>query len=90
MSGHRALAAAVILRAIKDTHGAAGPGLTKSVRRGHYESARAFLDPGNADFRLYCDALDLDPVALYEAIRRRGRNLVALAGRGLEASAVEA
>lgn len=85
--GYRALAAAVITRAIKDAHGhAGGPGVAKATRQSRYRSAKAFLDPENEQFRLYCDMLDLEPEALYDAIRRNGRSFVSLAREPREAS----
>lgn len=64
---YRALASAVILRAIKDVH-ERGPG---SVR----ECARSFLSPNDEMFNVYCGLLGYDPRATVQAIRRRGKNV---------------
>lgn len=66
---YRALAAAVLLLAVKDAH---------MVRRGPDVSAtaRAFLDPGDEMFRVYCGLLGYDQVATAEAARRNGRAVV--------------
>ena len=67
---YRALAAAVLLLAVRDAH---------MVRRGGANvraAARAFLDPGDEMFRVYCGLLGYDQVATAEAARRNGRAVV--------------
>jgi hypothetical protein len=73
--GHRALAAAVLIRAIKDGHGAIDGGVVGRQKRIEVRrDARAFLKHENEVFQLMCDCIDLDPVALSEAIKTRGAN----------------
>lgn len=62
----RAIAAAVLLRAVKDAYGSSVPACYR-------QSAQRFLHPENPEYHLYCDALDLDPQALLEAVKRNGR-----------------
>jgi hypothetical protein len=63
-SPYRALAAAVLMRAIKDAYGQA----PKGVR----EEARRFLRPHNAVLVDYCEGLDLDPEAFCAAVHENG------------------
>lgn len=71
-NGERSLAASVILRAIKDAYGRMDMPVTKQQRQTHAATARAFLRPDNPDLAFYCAILDLDPVALCEAVEKNG------------------
>lgn len=64
MSGTRALASAVLMRAIRDLYGAVPASATASARR--------FLRPTSPTLQFYCDGLDLEPEALLSAIRKNG------------------
>lgn len=82
MSGYRALAAAVITRAVKDANGSLdGPALGREKRTAIRLDAIAFRQPANEMFQLWCGVLDMDPAALSEAIKRRGANFTRTAGR---------
>lgn len=61
---HRALVAAVLIRAIRDAHG--------SVPTGHRRSAVAFLRLGNVELEGFCDLIDLDPSAFLLAVDTNG------------------
>ena len=80
--GYRRLAAAVIIRAIKDANGHLGNELEpKSNRRTIAQDAREFLRADNAMFQTYCDGIDLEPTALLAAIRRNGAEFAMQASR---------
>lgn len=63
-SSYRALAAAVLMRAIKDAYGQA--------RKGVREEALRFLRPHNEVLVGYCEGLDLDPEAFCAAVHENG------------------
>lgn len=68
---YRALAAAVLMRAIHDAYGKA-----RGAPKGTREEARRFLRPHNETLRAYCDGLDLDPVAFCRAVHENGPDWV--------------
>lgn len=75
--GYRALAAAVIIRAVKDAYGSIDdPASGRAKRAAIRQEAREFLRPGNEMFDVLCDGLDLDPAATSQAIKLRGRLVV--------------
>ena len=71
--GFRALAAAVLVRAIKDAHFQTDDKLTKKERASIRGCARDFMRPENELFRVYCGLLDYDPDAVAEGVKRNGR-----------------
>lgn len=69
---YRGLAAAVVLRAIKDAHGQSNDVMGRTRKRKVRDEARRFLSARNPNFAFLCDGLDLDPVALVEAVKTNG------------------
>lgn len=75
---YRALAARVLMLAIRDAHGvvvrAGGKTRAASARRAASIKAEAlgFLDPDNPVLAAYCDGLDFDPEAFCDAARTNG------------------
>jgi stage V sporulation protein SpoVS len=81
--GYRALAAAVLVRAIKDAHGQTDGAL--SIRQGveFQQCARGFLRPNDEMLKVYCGLLDYNPVAVAEGAKQRGRSVVRQARRAM-------
>lgn len=71
-SGYRALAAAVLIRAVRDAHGDLSTTQSGDVRKRIVQDACAFLDPENERLAFFCDAIDIEPASFIEAVKKRG------------------
>jgi len=79
--GVQALAAAVMLRAIKDVNFRLEGPMPKHERRTLAGDARAFLSTDDEGFQFWCDVLDAEPAPFLEAVKRRGRMVAVRADR---------